>query len=129
MASVLSPEIREGWAGFKRDPAVQTGDRLDNFALVQLQSETISWLRNRGYAWADAGAEQIPDSTGLRADVRVKVNVGPRSRVGEIVVEGDTSLARSVITRELPFDTGDLFDASALVEGQRADGEELYYEP
>ena len=119
VASVLAPEIREDWANFKRNTAVQTDDRLDNFALVQLQSETISWLRNRGYAWADAGAEQFPDTTGLRADVRVKVNVGPRARVGEVQVEGNESLDRSTITRELPFETGDLFDASALADGQR----------
>lgn len=119
VASVLAPEIRGEWAEFKRNPVVETGDRLDNFALVQLQSQTISWLRNRGYAWADAGAEQFPDSTGLRADVRVKVNVGPRARVSEIQVEGDTSMSSHVITRELPIEAGDLFDASALAEGQR----------
>ena len=119
VASVLAPEVRDEWAAFKRAPAVRPGDRLDAFALVQLQSQTISWLRNRGYAWADAGAEQFPDTTGLRADIRVKVNVGPRARVGAIRVEGDSSLARDVITRELPFAPGDVFDASALAEGQR----------
>lgn len=117
--SVLAPEIREEWDAFKERGALRTGDRLDRFALVQLQSQTISWLRNHGYAWADAGAEQFADSTGLRADVRVKANVGPRARIGEILVEGDSSLSRNVIVRELPFQPGDLFDASALIEGQR----------
>ena len=117
--SVLPPEVRAEWDAFVEAPVVQTGDRLDQFALAQLQSQTISWLRNRGFAWADAGAEQFPDSTGLRADIRVKANVGPRARVSAIRVEGDSSLARDVITRELPFSEGDLFDASALVEGQQ----------
>ncbi|MGB3542497.1 BamA/TamA family outer membrane protein, partial [Rubrivirga sp.] len=47
------------------------------------------------------------------------VNVGARARVGAISVEGDSSLAAHVVARELPVDTGDLFDASALAEGQR----------
>ena len=119
VAPVLAPEIRDEWAEFTERTIVGPGDRLDLFALVQLQGQTISWLRNRGYAWADAGAEQFPDSTGLRADVRVKVTPGPRVRVRSVIVEGDSSLARSVITREIPVSPGDLFDASALSEGQR----------
>ncbi|PAP81193.1 hypothetical protein B1759_07590 [Rubrivirga sp. SAORIC476] len=115
----LPPDIREAWGDFKRRTALREGARLDAFALVQLQSQTLSWLRNRGYAWADAGAEQFPDSTGLRADVRVKVNLGPQARIGAVTVEGDSSMSANVITRELPFATGDSFDASALAEGQR----------
>ena len=119
VAAVLPPEVRDEWAEFTDATPVGTGDRLDRFALVQLQSSTIAWLRNRGYAWADAGAEQFPDSTGLVADVRVKVNVGERAVIGPVRVEGDSSLARGVVLRELPFATGDRFDASELVEGQR----------
>ena len=119
VAGVLAPEIRDEWAAFTRATSVRPGDRLDNFALVQLQSETVGWLRNRGYAWADAGAEQFPDTTGLAADIRVKVNVGPRARIGSIRVEGNESLDASTITREVPVKPGDLFNAGALVEGQQ----------
>ena len=115
----LAPEVRDGWGRFTRGVSVRSGDRLDAFALVQLQSQTVAWLRNRGYAWADAGAERFVDSTGLRADVRVKVNVGPRVRVGSVRVEGDSSMSASTITREVPLQAGDLFDAGALAEGQR----------
>ncbi|WP_420456359.1 BamA/OMP85 family outer membrane protein [Rubrivirga sp.] len=119
VAAALAPEIRDDWARFTRRTDVRPGDRLDAFALVRLQSQTIGWLRNRGYAWADAGAEQFPDSTGLRAGVRVKVNVGTRARIGRVVVEGDTSLSSTVIAREIPVQSGDLFNASALVDGQQ----------
>ena len=119
VAPELAPEIRDEWADFTAGRAVREGDRLDAFALVQLQGETVAWLRNRGYAWADAGAERFVDSTGLAADVRVKVNVGVRTRLGRVRVEGDSSLSANVVTRELGVETGDLFDASALAEGQR----------
>ncbi len=119
VTDVLAPEVREPWRRFTQRTDVRPGDRLDAFALVQLQTQTVGFLRDRGYAWADAGAEQFVDSTGLEADVRVKVNVGPRVRIGRITVEGDSSLADNVITREIPIESGDLFDASALAEGQR----------
>ena len=119
VAAALAPEVREGWAQLTRRTDVQPGDRLDGAALVRLRAQAVGFLRDRGYAWADAGVEQFPDSTGLAADVRVKVNVGPRVRIGRVVVEGDSSLSRSVVTREVPVGPGDLFDASALAEGQR----------
>ena len=119
VAAALAPEVREPWARLTRRTDVRTGDRLDDFSLVQLRTQAVGFLRDRGYAWADAGVESFVDSTGLRADVRVKVNVGPRVRIGRVVVEGDSSLSESVVTRELPVAAGDLFDASALAEGQR----------
>ena len=119
VTAALAPDVREPWRRFTQRTDVRPGDRLDAFALVQLQSQTVGFLRNRGYAWADAGAEQFVDSTGLSADVRVKVNVGPRVRIGRVTVEGDSSLAETVVTREVPIESGDLFDASALAEGQR----------
>ncbi len=119
VTAVLAPDIRDDWEAFTRRTAVRTGGRLSLFSLVELQGQTISWLRNRGYAWADAGAEQFPDSTGLTADVRVKVNVGDRVRVRSVRVEGNESLDASTVAREIPIAAGDLFDASALSEGQR----------
>ena len=118
VTAALAPEVREDWERLKRRADVLPGDRLDGAALVRLQAQAVGFLRTRGYAWADAGVEQFPDSTGLSASVRVKVNLGPRVRIGRVIVEGDSSLARSVITREVPVEPGDLFDASALAEGQ-----------
>lgn len=115
----LDPDLTEDWAGFTERAALQPGDRLDEFSLVALQSETVGWLRSRGYAFADAGAERFIDSTGLRADVRLKVDVGPRARYGTIEVVGSEGLAEDVVRRELPFAAGDRFDVRELGEGQR----------
>ena len=119
VAPELVPGIRDDWDDFTERPAVRPGDRIDALALIQLRSQTIAWLRNRGYAWADAGAEQFVDSTGLRADIRVKVNTGPRVRVRDVRVEGAASPSERTVTREIPIRPGNVFDASALAEGQR----------
>ena len=115
----LEPELRADWADFTERPAVRVGERLSDARLLALQTATLAWLRQRGYAFADAGAEQFVDSTGLRARVRVKVTAGPRARYETIAVEGAEGLAEDVILRELPFEAGDRYDVRQLGEGQR----------
>ena len=117
--SGLAPDVRAAWADYAADPVLGPGDRLDEFSLVQLQTATVAWLRGRGYAFADTGAERFVDSTGLRADVRLKLNVGPRTRYGPIEVVGADGLAENVVLRELPFRAGDRFDGGDLSDGQR----------
>ena len=119
----LAPELHGAWEAYVRGVRVQRGTRLDQTSLVDLQSRTVTWLANRGYAFADAGAERFRDPDTLEADVRVKVNAGPRARVTDITLEtlGDSAFAvdRAVVLRELPFDLGDRYDASELIDGQR----------
>lgn len=115
----LPPDVHDDWTTFARRLALRGGDRLDEFGLVDLQAQTLAWLRARGWAFADAGVERFVDETGLRADVQIKLTPGPRARFGEIVVEGLDGLPERIITRELPFRTGDRFDARQLTEGQR----------
>ncbi len=126
--TLLASDVRDEWSEFARRIRLRSGQRLTQTARIQLQTEATSWLRNRGYAFANASAESFPDSTGLQADVRVKVNVGPRATFDRIrVLSADTSevvrsvsgISDNVILRELPFQSGDLFNASQLVEGQR----------
>ena len=118
----LPAELHDDWEAFTRGVRLRGGRRLDQASLVELRGQTVSWLANRGYAFADAGAERFVDSTGLAADIRVKVNAGPRARIGEITLEaigGPLSVSDGVVLRELPFREGDLFDASELSAGQR----------
>ena len=98
---------------------MRPGERLAESGLISLQNATLAWLRQRGYPFADVGVEQFPDSTGLVADVRVKVTAGPRARYDPIDVEGAEGLAENVILRELPLRPGGRYDARELSEGQR----------
>ena len=118
-ADQLPAELRDDWAAFTRSIALQSGERLDDFSLTRLRGQVVGWLRNRGYAFADAGAESFPDETGLRADVRLKILAGPRATVDEIRVEGAESVTDAVVRREMPFSEGDLFEFDELGEGQR----------
>ncbi len=115
----LASELRADWMRFVSRPGLRPGDRYSETGLESLRGATRAWLRQRGYAFADAGAEATPDSTGLATSVRVKVTAGPRARYDSVTVAGAEGLAENVILRELPFRPGDRFDARELGEGQR----------
>ncbi len=118
--AVLPLSLQEGWRDFRRRTALQQGTRLDDFRLFQLQDQTLGWVRDQGYAFAKVDARSDVDSLRNLARVTISVDPGPRGRISEIVVEGNESVSKTVVTRELPFHTGDRFSYSDLVEGQRS---------
>lgn len=111
--------LREDWRRFRERTALQRGARLTDFRLIQLQDQTLGWVRDQGYAFAEVGAESEIDSLRNEGRVTILVDPGPRGRVSEIVVEGNESVNDRVVTRELPFSVGDRFSYSKLIEGQR----------
>ena len=115
----LDDDIQDEWMDFRDRIVLQKGERLDEYRLIHLQNQTIGWLRDRGYAFADASAETRVDTTALQADVRIKLNAGPRGRIADITVEGAESVQPVIVFRELPFQSGDLFRQQDLTEGQR----------
>jgi outer membrane protein insertion porin family len=115
----LAPEVQPDWRRFRDRIALQQGERLTDFRLIQLQDQALGWLLEQGYAFADVSAEARVDSVALEADVRIKMTAGPRARYGQIVVQGTESVGERVVTRELPFAPGEPFQQSELTEGQR----------
>ena len=61
-----------------------------------------------------------PDGATDAATVRFTVVPGEQRRVGTIIVQDDIDTRWRVITRELPFKSGDPLDPEALLEGQSA---------
>lgn len=119
VVELLDADLRDEWIDFRDRAVRQNGERLDEFLLINLQDRTLGWLRDRGHAFADASAETQVDSTALEADVRIKLNPGPRGHFADIAVEGAESAAPEVVLRELPFKPGDRFRQRSLTEGQR----------
>ncbi len=111
--------LRDDWDAFRDRIALQQGQRLDEFRLLQLEDAALGWVRDRGYAFARVDAESEVDSLANRADVIIRLDAGPRARISEIEVEGSESVSPNVVRRELPFREGDRFSYSKLVEGQR----------
>ncbi|MDX1547719.1 MAG: BamA/TamA family outer membrane protein [Rhodothermales bacterium] len=119
-ASLFEGEMRDRWIRFRDRTSFRTGDRYTEFDRLRIQDQVLTWLTDRGYAFArfDSVNVQI-DSTAFTADIGFYINPGPRGRFDEILVEGNEHVSRNVVVRELPFKEGDRFSQSKLIEGQR----------
>lgn len=111
--------LRRAWTAFRAQSSIQPGERYTSFKETQIVDEVQTWLRNRGYAFANVRAEPRIDTAGTNARVRFFVDPGPRATVSEILIEGNSSVSDRIVRRELPFSVGDRFSASAVSEGQR----------
>lgn len=113
------PELHPAWERFKARAAVQAGQRLDEFRLLQLQEDALRWVRDRGYPFSSVAARTVVDSVASRAAVTIVLDTGPRARVGTVHIEGNERVRDRAIRRELPLRSGDLFSQRRLVDGQR----------
>jgi len=117
----LPEELREAWASFQRRLHGSRGERFSQGERARLVQETTDWFLERGYPWARTSVARV-DTTGTEVFVGLRAAPGSRARVGEIRIEGDERLSRSVLAREIPIRVGDWYDASRISEGER----ELY---
>ncbi len=117
--TTLTTDLRGDWAAFRREE-IDIGGRYTDFERTQIDDQVQGWLRNRGFAFAQVQSSATVDTTQYAADLRFFVDPGPRAVFSDIQVEGNESVDRSIILRELPFTTGDRFSADAVTEGQQS---------
>jgi len=118
-ATLFDNALRSEWRTFRDEAPLQTGNRFTEFKRLQIEESTTTWLRDQGYAFAEVTSSTQIDTTANEATVRFKIDPGPQARFGEIQIEGTHSLEPKIVRRELPFQTGDRFNASKVTQGQR----------
>ena len=112
-------QLRERWIDFRDRSTFQRGERFTDYKYTRLKSDIVAWLQNRGFAFPQVEGDSTIDRQANTADIRFFVDAGPRGYISEINVEGNESVSDEVIRRELPFEVGDRFSASALDRGQQ----------
>ncbi|MFW5973488.1 MAG: BamA/OMP85 family outer membrane protein, partial [Bacteroidota bacterium] len=112
-------EERQHWIEFRDRLGLQVGSRFTHFERTRVQDRILTWLQDRGYAFAEVEHETVVDSVANTVDLFYIVDPGPVAYVSEIEIEGNESVRREIILRELPLSEGDRFDRSRMVEGQR----------
>jgi outer membrane protein insertion porin family len=116
-APVIAPEIAPAWRRFTATEA-EYRSRLGEGERRGVVDRTMRWLRNRGYPFAAAEADVLVDTAANRADVTVRVRPGLRARVREIAVRGNETVPARELTRQLPLEPGDWYDAAELETGR-----------
>ena len=117
-APAVAPEIAPAWRRFTATEAEYRG-RLGESQRRGIADRTTRWLRNRGYPFAAAEADVLVDTAANRADAIVRVRPGLRARIREIAVRGNETVPARELTRQLPLEPGDWYNAAQL-EGGRA---------
>lgn len=110
---------RSSWIDFRERTTVHTGDRYTEFDRLRIRDEALTWLQNRGYAFARVESNARVDTTANTADLSFTVDAGPQTRIDSIQVEGNETVEREVILRELPFEEGQLFSRRKLAQAQQ----------
>jgi outer membrane protein insertion porin family len=77
--AVLPPSIRSAWQAYERRE-IQLSGRYTDFARTQLEDQIQSWLRNRGFAFAQVRSEASVDTTCNSLWIRGRKLPSPKSR-------------------------------------------------
>lgn len=111
--------LRGEWIGFRDATTVEVGSRYTEFERARIQGAVQSWLQNQGFAFAQVQSDVTIDSTANTADIRFRVDPGPRAYVEDILIEGNETVSDEVLLRELPLKKGQLFSYKRMLRGQR----------
>ena len=114
----LPDSLRQSWQRFADSLAEGRGRVFGEGDLGAAQVQTLAWLHARGYPFATVRSTRVVDSAQRAVDVTLEADPGPRSRIGQIVVEG-SPVSDRVVLRELPFQSGDWYSADALSSGRK----------
>jgi len=113
----IDPDLKEEWDQFVRAER-EVGGRFGEGERRGLAERTSRWLRNRGYPFGAAEADALVDTAAYRTDVVVRVQPGLRAKVREFAVTGNKTVPAKDLTRQLPIEAGDWYDAAELEEGR-----------
>jgi outer membrane protein assembly factor BamA len=106
--------------GVAEDLALTVGSPLDLVALGESERRMAERLRKQGYVHAQVLREYFIPSALLEADVSLRVEPGPRVRVGDVRIVGSGEVGDGVIRELLRFSPGDWFSEDRIVESQRS---------
>lgn len=112
--SLLSP------GQLRRADLPAEGQALDLTRLDSARIRIRGWLWDRGHADAEIhDSVTFPDSLALSAALRVRVDPGPVTTIGEVVIEGSERVSEQTVRRLLELDPGDLYRRADMTAAQR----------
>ena len=95
------------------------GDPLDLSSLALAEGRLTAELRALGYVNATVLRDYFVPRGSREAEVTLRIETGPRVRVGQIRIEGSGDVGDEIIRSLLSFDSGDIFRDGEIFESQR----------
>jgi len=103
----------------KRALPLQVGDPFNRFLFQASADTVVSWLRSRGYPYADVLKSFDVDVAALAARVTLEGVPGPRMRIGEVIITGAERVDTATVRRMLSVNPHDWFRQDQLYQTQR----------
>lgn len=107
-------------AAVAQDLTLAVGSPLDLVALGESERRLAERLRKQGYVHAQVLREYFVPTGTLEADVSLRVEPGPRVRVGDVRIVGSGEVGDGVIRELLRFSPGDWFSEERILQSQRS---------
>jgi len=98
---------------------LQPGDRLRAAKLRDTQLALATDLANHGYPLVNVETRIQRHDSNKTAMVRFRIKPGPAYVFGRVEVDGAKRISPRVVSEQLPFSRGQVFDQSQLIEGQQ----------
>ncbi len=98
---------------------LKPGDRLRAVVLRNTQVALAVDLTNHGFPFAGVETQVKRDEISKTAIVVFRINPGPASVFGDVQVTGASRISPRTIRDELPFEPGQVFNQSKLIEAQQ----------
>ena len=119
LAPLVAPAAEQhSWEHAQGAAKKISGKRLDLTEARAQRTRLENWWRDRGYPGAVVGGRIDVDSLRMAGRIDYLVRPGARRLVGDIRVTGNESISANVVTRQLPFRTGDVYSAAEFQEGR-----------
>lgn len=97
----------------------QPKSRYEMVQEPQVVGQFTDVFKNMGYAYAEVDIQAGIDSTALTADVTIAADLGPRTYIDSVEVEGLESIDKEYVLREAALKKGDLYNMKKLQEAQQ----------
>ncbi|MDH3296676.1 MAG: BamA/TamA family outer membrane protein [Gemmatimonadota bacterium] len=99
--------------------AIGAGDPLDLSNLARGEGRLTEALRALGYVNATVLRDYFVPRGSRAAEVTLRIDTGPRVRIGEIRIEGAGDVGDEIIRSLLSFESGDIFRDGEIIQSQR----------
>ena len=118
-SDVLPDDLESRWSRTVEQLQKNKGRRFTDFERLAMENELLSFLQDRGYAFAKVRTDAFVNEEEHAVDLTFNIEQGPRTTVDHILLEGNESIRDGTVLRELPFREGDLFSRRRMVQGQQ----------
>jgi outer membrane protein insertion porin family len=103
----------------KRALPLQVADPFNRFLFQASADTVVSWLKNRGYPYADVLKSFDVDVAALAATAKLEGVPGPRMRIGEVAITGAERVDTATVRKMLSVNPHDWFRQDRLYQTQR----------